>query len=145
MISKIEVNDSGFTGIWSKSLKLDCGTLYLNPELADDLFFNKLSNVTCINEQMIEKSMDYFQKNNTISYVYSLNYPQFQTMLEKKGFVYHDTQHALKKIHCRKENLMPSKSLAIQLVSGLEFSVMHMIVRSGQKPYLRYLKTRYLL
>lgn len=97
MISKIEENDSGFTEIWSKSLKLDCGTLFLNPDLADDLFFNKLSRVTCIDEQMIENSMDHFQKNNTIPYVYSLNNPQFQTMLEKKGFVYHDTQHALKK------------------------------------------------
>jgi GNAT superfamily N-acetyltransferase len=97
MISKIETNDAGFTGIWGQSLKLDCGILFLNPKLADDLFFNKLSSVTCIDGNMIEKSIDYFQKNNTIPYVYSLNYPQFETMLEKKGFVYHDTQYALKK------------------------------------------------
>ncbi|HEX5456834.1 MAG TPA: GNAT family N-acetyltransferase [Candidatus Nitrosotalea sp.] len=121
MISKIEANDSGFTGIWSKPLKLDCGTLYLNPKLADDLFFNKLSNVTCIDDSMIEKSIAYFQKNNTIPYVYSLNYPQFQTLLEKKGFVYHDTQHTLKKstLPQRKPDVIKITSDTISIWTGI--------------------------
>lgn len=97
MISKIESNDTGFTGTWSDAVKLDCGMLFLNPELGDDLFFNKLTSVTCINEKMMETSLEYFQKNHSIPYVYSLNYPELENMLEKKGFVPYDTQHALKK------------------------------------------------
>lgn len=103
MISKIESNDSGFTGLWSDGMKLDCGMLFLNPKLADDLFFNKLSCVTCLDEKMMETSMEKFQKNNSKPYVYSSNYPEFENMLEKKGFVYHDTQHVLKK------NTLPQK------------------------------------
>ncbi|HZS72992.1 MAG TPA: GNAT family N-acetyltransferase [Candidatus Nitrosotalea sp.] len=97
MISKIESNDAGFTGLWSSATQLECGALFLNPKLADDLFFNKLSGVTCLDEKMIETSMEKFQKNNSKPYVYSLNYPEFESMLEKKGLVYHDTQHVLKK------------------------------------------------
>ncbi len=97
MISKIELNDAGFTGLWSSTTQLDCGTLFLNPKLADDLFFNKLSGVTCLDEKMVETSMEKFQKNNSKPYVYSLNYPEFEIMLEKKGFVYYDTQYVLKK------------------------------------------------
>ncbi|MHB8603501.1 MAG: GNAT family N-acetyltransferase [Nitrosotalea sp.] len=103
MISKIESNDVGFTGIWSDAVKLDCGMLFLNPNLADDLFFNKLSSITCINEKMMETSLEHFQKNHSVPYVYSLNYPELENMLEKKGFVHYDTQHALKK------NTLPQK------------------------------------
>lgn len=97
MMSKIELNDAGFTGLWSDVTKLDCGTLFLNPKLEDDLFFNKLSCVTCLDEKMVETSMERFRKNHSKPYVYSLNYPEFEKMLEKKGFAYHDTQHVLKK------------------------------------------------
>ena len=103
MISKIESNDAGFTGIWSDVMKMDCGMLFLNPKLADDVFFNKLTSVTCVDEKMMDTSIAHFQKNHSVPYVYSLNYPEFENMLEKKGFVYHDTQHALKK------NTLPQK------------------------------------
>ncbi|HET7336833.1 MAG TPA: hypothetical protein VFJ23_02955, partial [Candidatus Nitrosotalea sp.] len=103
MISKIESNDVGFTGLWSDVTKFDCGMLFLNPKLADDLFFNKLSGVTCLDEKMMETSIEKFQKNNSKPYVYSMNYPEFENMLEKKGFVYHDAQHVLKK------NTLPQK------------------------------------
>ena len=97
MTPKIESNDAGFTGLWSDGVKLDCGMLFLNPKLADDLFFNKLSCVTCLDETMVETSLEKFQKSNSKPYVYSSNYPEFENMLEKKGFVCHDTQHVLKK------------------------------------------------
>ncbi|CUR51949.1 protein of unknown function [Nitrosotalea devaniterrae] len=103
MISQIESNDTGFTRLWSDAIPMPCGTLFLNPKLADDIFFNKLTSVTCIDDTMIEKSLEDFKKNHSVPYVYSLNYPEFENMLEKKGFVHHDTQYVLKK------NLLPQK------------------------------------
>jgi GNAT superfamily N-acetyltransferase len=97
MIQKIESNDIGFTGLWSNASQLECGTLFLNPELADDLFFNKLTNITCTSEKMIAESVEEFQKNNSTPYIYSLNYPELEEHLKSKGFVYRDTQHVLKK------------------------------------------------
>ena len=40
-MQKIESNDSGFTGLWSNQTELECGTIFLNPKLADDVFFNR--------------------------------------------------------------------------------------------------------
>ena len=104
MMQKIESNDIGFTQIWSNPSQMECGTLFLNPNLADDLFFNKLTNVTCISEKMIQDSIDMFQKNSSVPYVYSLNYPELENFLKSKGFVYCDTQHVLKK------RTLPSKN-----------------------------------
>lgn len=97
MIQKIESNDNGFTELWSNVSQLECGTLFLNPKLSDDLFFNKLTNVTCTSEKMITESVGRFQKNHSAPYVYSLNYPELEDFLKSKGFVYYDTQHVLKK------------------------------------------------
>ena len=107
MMPKIESNDVGFTGLWSNGVKLDCGMLFLNPKLADDLFFNKLSCVTCLDEKMMETSMEKFRQNNSKPYIYSSNYPEFESMLEKKGFTYHDTQHVLK------NNTFPQKKPSV--------------------------------
>ena len=97
MMQKIESNDNGFTEIWSNPSQLECGTLFLNPKLADDVFFNKLTNVTCTSEKMIAESIERFQKNHSVPYIYSLNYPELENFLKSKGFVYYDTQHVLKK------------------------------------------------
>lgn len=113
MIEQVESNDNSFTGIWSSTQQLECGTLFLNPKLSDDHFFNKLINVSCISEQMVEKSIGEFQKNCSRPYIYSTNYPEFENMLEKKGFVYHDTQYVLKK------NTIPTKkSNCIKITPG---------------------------
>ncbi len=97
MMQKTESNDDGFTKLWSNPRQLECGTLFLNPKLVGDLFFNKLTNVTCTSEKMIIESMEQFQKNHSAPYVYSLNYPELEDLLKSKGFVYYDTQHVLKK------------------------------------------------
>lgn len=97
MMSVIESNDLGFTEIWSNATKMDCGTLFLNPELPNDVFFDKLTDVTCLSEKMIDKSVESFQQIHSVPYVYSMNYPEFENLLERKGFVYYDTQHVLKK------------------------------------------------
>ena len=113
MISQVESNDNGFTGIWSSAQQLECATLFLNPKLSDDLFFNKLTNVTCTSEKMVEESIEKFQKNNSKAYVYSINYPEFENMLEKKGFVYYDTQYVLKK-----RSIPAKKSKCIKIARG---------------------------
>ncbi len=97
MIPKIESNDLGFTGIWSDVTKTDCGMLFLNQKLSDDIFFNKLTNVTCVDYTVIDKSVESLKKNHSVPCVYSLNNPELENMLQKKGFSYHDTQHVLKK------------------------------------------------
>lgn len=97
MIQKTESNDYGFTELWSNTSQLECGTLFLNPNLSDDLFFNKLTNVTCTSEKMISESLEKFQKSNSKPYVYSLNYPELEDYLKDRGFVYCETQHVLKK------------------------------------------------
>ena len=97
MISQIESNDLGFTEAWSNKTKFDCGMLFSNTQLPDDVFFNKLAGITCISEDMVCKSIEYFEKNHLVPCAYSLNYPEFDSLLEKKGFSYYDTQHVLKK------------------------------------------------
>jgi GNAT superfamily N-acetyltransferase len=96
MMQKIEENDLGFTGLWSSAKKMNCGTLFLNPALANDVFFNKLSNVTCLDEKMIDESVERLHGINSTPYVYSVNCADLERLLERKGFVYYDTLYALK-------------------------------------------------
>lgn len=97
LIQQIESNDEGFTGVWSKAKQLECGTLFLNSSLSDDVFFNKLTHVTCINEKMVDESLVRFQESHSNPYVYSLNYQEFENLLKLKGLSYYDTQYVLKK------------------------------------------------
>ncbi len=97
MIEQIEQNDSGFSKIWSKAKNLECGTLFLNSKLTDDLFFNKLTNITCLNEKMIDIVVEQSRMANSKPYVYALNFPDLEALLKKKKFIYYDTQHALYK------------------------------------------------
>jgi hypothetical protein len=117
MIQQIESNDEGFTGIWSNATKLECGIIFSNPKLEDDPFFNKLSSVTCISEKMVDASIIQFKKNHSNPYVYSLNYPEFENMLKRKGFVYHDTQHVLK------NRRLPSKKPTVTKISPDKISL----------------------
>jgi len=97
MIDRIESNDLGFTAIWSKTTPLECGTLFMNTNLPDDLFFDKLTNITCLSEKMIDETIDVFQKNHMRPFVYTLNNPSLEEFLLKKNFKFYDTQHVLKK------------------------------------------------
>lgn len=110
MMQKTESNDGGFTRLWSNPSELECGTLFLNPKLADDIFFNKLTNVTCTSEKMINESIKQFQKNHSTPYIYSLNYPELEDLLKSKGFTYYDTQHVFKK-----RTIPPKKPSAIKI------------------------------
>ena len=97
MINQIESNDLGFTAIWSKTTQLECGTLFMNTNLPDDLFFDKLTNITCLSEKMIDETIGVFQKNHMRSFVYTLNNPRLEEFLLQKNFKFYDTQHVLKK------------------------------------------------
>jgi len=97
MIDKIESNDHGFTAIWSKTTPLECGTLFMNTKLPDDLFFDKLANITCLSEKMIDETITIFQKNNMRPFVYVLNDQILENFLLKKNFKLYDTQYVLKK------------------------------------------------
>jgi len=116
-MQKIESNDEGFTGIWSKGIKLECGTLFLNQKLSDDLFFNKLTHLTCISEKMLDQSMTQFKKNHSRPYVYSLNYPELDDHLKRKGFFHYDTQHVLK------NETLPSKKPSLVRISSDDISL----------------------
>lgn len=97
MIDKIESNDLGFTAIWSNTTQLEGGTLFMNTNLPNDLFFDKLTNITCLSEKMIDKTINVFHKNNMRPFVYTLNNPLLEEFLLKKNFKFYDTQYVLKK------------------------------------------------
>ena len=97
MISKIEENEFGFTSMWSKVTKLECGLFFANPNLPNDLFFDKLTNITCLSEKMIDEALGLFEKNKTQPFVYVLDNPKLEELLRKKNFRLYDTHDIMKK------------------------------------------------
>ncbi len=97
MISKTEEVDSAFSEIWSNKKRLECGDLFLNSHLPNDIFFNKLTNVTCLSESMINETIQEFKKIHSRIFVYSQNYPEFENFLLKHSFIHYDNQYVLKK------------------------------------------------
>ncbi len=95
MIDKIEENEFGFVAHWGKVITLECGTLFINPNLPNDLFFDKLTNITCLSEKMLNEALDIFQKNNMRAFVYALNDQKLEDLLQRKKFTFYDTQHVL--------------------------------------------------
>jgi len=97
MISKIEENEFGFTGVWSIMTKLECGLFFANPNLPNDIFFDKLTNITCLSEEMIDEALVLFEKNKTQPFVYVLDNQKLEELLLKKNFRLYDTHHIMKK------------------------------------------------
>ena len=97
MISKIEENEFGFTSIWSKMTKLECGFFFANPNLPNDLFFDKLTHITCLSKKMIDEALVLFEKNKTQPFVYVLDTQKLEELLLKKNFRLYDTHHILRK------------------------------------------------
>ncbi len=97
LIQRLEAVDLAFTGFWSKPIILKFGTLYLNQDLPNDIFFNKLTNLSCIDDKAIKESLDLFEKHHTTPYIYTLNRPDFEQKLLEKNFKLHDTQQVLVK------------------------------------------------
>ena len=106
MISKMEENELGFTGMWTEMTTLECGLLFSNRNLRDDIFFDKLTNITCLSEKMIDDALFLFHRHNTRPFIYVLNNSGLEELLRKKGFTFYDTQHVLKKsTETNQENL----------------------------------------
>ena len=97
MISKIEENEIGFTSIWSKMIKLECGLYFANPNMPNDIFFDKLTSITCSSEKMIDEALVLFGKNKTRPFVYVLDNPSLEELLRKKNFRLYDIHHVMKK------------------------------------------------
>jgi len=112
MISKIEENEYGFTSVWSNMTNLDCGLFFVNPNLPNDIFFDKLTNITCLNEKMIDDVLILFKKNNTQPFVYVLNNNKLEELLLKKNFRLYDTHHIMKKTISHTVNHEPVHHIA---------------------------------
>lgn len=97
VISEVEENDLGFSSLWAQRINLECGTFFFNPDLLNDVFFDKLTNVTCTSQSMINEALGLFRKYKTTPFVYSLNNPELESTLYKQNFTHYDTQHVLKK------------------------------------------------
>ncbi|HJT10585.1 MAG TPA: hypothetical protein VJ771_07370 [Candidatus Nitrosotalea sp.] len=96
-MSRSEAVDLAFTGFWSNSVNLKCGTLFYNQNLPNDVFFNKLTKLTCLDDKILNESLNLFEKYNTVPYIYTLNNKDFEKKLEK-NFKLYDVQHVLIKI-----------------------------------------------
>lgn len=95
LISRLEAIDLAFTGYWSKFITLRCGSFYFNQDLPNDVFFNKMTNISCIDDETLRESLLLFKKNHTIPYFYVLNRPDLEEKLLKKNFRIYDSQHVL--------------------------------------------------
>ena len=103
VISEVEENDLGFSRLWSQSTNLECGIMFFNPDLSNDVFFNKLTNITCISESMIDESLAVFHKYKITPFFYSLNYTELEEIFQKRNFIQYDIQHVLKKNNTSKK------------------------------------------
>ncbi|MDE1867073.1 MAG: GNAT family N-acetyltransferase [Thaumarchaeota archaeon] len=97
LISRLEGIDLDFTGLLTNSIPLQCGTLFFNQDLTNDVFFDKLTNISCINDKMIDDALALFAKYGTAPYIYTLNYADLEDKLLKKNFKLYDVQHVLVK------------------------------------------------
>ena len=98
LISRLEEIGNSFTGLWASSETLKCGTLFFNPDLSNDIFFDKLTNITCIDNEMLDDALTLFAKRRTTPYVYALNNPELEDLLLEKNFRLHEVQHVLVKV-----------------------------------------------
>ncbi|MFZ1076717.1 MAG: GNAT family N-acetyltransferase [Nitrosotalea sp.] len=98
LISRLEAIDRSFTGLWTSSVTLKCGTFFFSQDLPNDIFFDKLTDITCISNEMIDDALVLFAKHDTTPYVYALNYPELEESLLKKNFRLYDVQHVLTKV-----------------------------------------------
>jgi GNAT superfamily N-acetyltransferase len=98
LISRLEEIDTSFTGLWASSVALKCGTFFFNSDLSNDIFLDKLTNITCISNEMLDDALALFAKHGSTPYVYTLNYPELEENLLKKNFRLYDVQHVLTKV-----------------------------------------------
>lgn len=96
IITKIEENDSAFTGNWASVQNFDSADLFSNPNLPNDPFFNKLTNIRRISYKVIDQAISIFQDQRLRLFIHVLDDPKLEDYLLEKGFSHHDTLHVLK-------------------------------------------------
>ncbi len=96
MIEEMEDNENSFVALWSDKVKLDCATFYANSVMADDPFFNRVTDITCKEfGTMLDLAESEFVKRNVKPFVYCLSNERLKAELQKRGFVLHDAMPVL--------------------------------------------------
>ena len=98
LISRLEAVGNSFTSMWADSIPLKCGTFFFNSNLPNDIFLDKLTNITCISDEMLSDALALFAKHDAPPYVYTLNHPELEKSLLEKNFRLYDVQHVLTKV-----------------------------------------------
>jgi len=98
LISRLEDVGNSFTSLWASSIPLKCGTFFFNSDLPNDIFLDKLTNITCISDEMLDDALALFAKHDAPPYVYTLNYPELEKSLLCKNFRLYDVQHVLTRV-----------------------------------------------
>ena len=93
--SRIEGLDLAFTGMWSQSLRLGYGTFFWNSEMANDPFFDKLADISRLDDKEVGDSLQLFEKHGSVPYFYLLERPDLEKDLQERGFRLYDIQRAL--------------------------------------------------
>lgn len=97
LIQRAEDLDLAFTAMWSRSVKMECGTFFFNDDMPNDVFFDKFVGIGCLDEKTIADSLSLFERHRTVPYFYLLEREDLETVLARKGFRAFDTQHVLVK------------------------------------------------
>ena len=95
LISRIDSLDLAFTGLWSESVRLECGTFFSNPDMPNDIFFDKLAGIKCLDDKMIGEALGLFEKYHTVPYFYLHAREDLEKVLAGKGFRLYDVQRVL--------------------------------------------------
>ena len=81
LIEGLESLDLKFTGLWSQSVRLRCGTFFFNPDMPNDLFFDKFAGIGCIDGQTIDDTLALFKAHATRPYYYIRDRPDLEDVL----------------------------------------------------------------
>jgi len=115
MIEEMEDNENSFVALWSDKVRLDCAMLYANSVMADDPFFNRVTDITCKEFcTMLDLVEGEFAKRRVKSFVYCLSNERLKTELQKRGFVLYDTMSVL--LHEGRYKIKYHKDIVIEKI-----------------------------
>ena len=95
----MESNEFYFCSLWTEHLKIrNCADILVNEKLTQDYFFNRLTNMTCSdNESAIDECVRIFLNRRTNCYVYVTDDSRkLERILLKKGFTLIDSMSVLR-------------------------------------------------
>ena len=119
LIPGLEGVGLAFAEFWCGTIQLRCGKFYFNSDFANDVFFNKLSCITCIDDEAMKDAAALFEKYGTIPYLYILNRPDLEEKLLMNNFKPYDSQHVLIK---KPESTISSRVHKISREESLNWS-----------------------